>query len=85
MRHATTRRASNRRATAHSRKRDTKASIIDLLGQHPASTAGDLANALNLNPGNASTRLSQLAKTGEITRASRGYSNEVGGATHDEG
>ena len=47
--------------------------IIDFLAQHPGSTAGDLAKGLNLNPGNVSTRLTQLAKAGEIKKASRGY------------
>jgi DNA-binding MarR family transcriptional regulator len=36
----------------------------------------DLAKCLNLNPGNVSTRLTQLAKAGEIKRASRGYSTK---------
>jgi hypothetical protein len=76
VRRATARRASNRRATARSRQRDTDASIIDFLAQHAGSTAGDLAKGLNLNPGNVSTRLTQLAKAGEIKRASHGYSTK---------
>jgi predicted transcriptional regulator len=76
VRRATARRASTRRATARSRQGDTKASIIDFLAQHPGSTAGDLAKGLNLNPGSASTRLSQLAKAGEIKKASRGYTTK---------
>jgi hypothetical protein len=74
VRRGTARRASNRRATARSRQGDTEASIIDFLAQHPGSTAGDLAKGLNLNPGSVSTRLTQLAKTGEIKKASHGYS-----------
>ena len=73
-RRATARRASTRRATARSRQTDTKASIIAFLTEHPQSTAGDIAKALNLNAGSVSTRLTQLAKTGEIQKASRGYS-----------
>jgi predicted transcriptional regulator len=76
VRRATARRASNRRATARSRQGDTKASIIDFLAQHPGSTAGDLAKGLNLNPGSVSSRLTQLAKSGEIKKASRGYSTK---------
>jgi hypothetical protein len=76
VRRATARRASNRRATARSRQRDTEASIIDFLAQHPGSTAGDLAKGLNLNPGSVSTRLTQLAKAGEIKKASHGYSTK---------
>jgi predicted transcriptional regulator len=74
VRRATARRASTRRATARSRQNDTKASIIEFLSTHPGSTAGDIGKALNLNPGSVSTRLTQLAKTGEIQKASRGYS-----------
>ena len=73
-RRATARRASKRRATARSRQGDTNASIIEFLAKHPGSTAGDIAKALNLNPGSVSTRLTQLAKAGQIQKASRGYS-----------
>ena len=61
---------------ARSLQGDTKASIIDFLAEHPGSTAGDLAKALNLNPGSVSTRLTQLAKAGEIKKATRGYSTK---------
>ena len=76
VRRATARRASKRRATARSRQVDTDASIIGFLAQHPGSTAGDLAKGLNLNPASVATRLTQLAKAGEIKKASRGYSTE---------
>jgi predicted transcriptional regulator len=76
VRRATARRASTRRATARNRQGDTKASIIDFLAQHPGSTAGDLAKGLNLNPGSVSSRLTQLAKSGEIKKAPRGYSTK---------
>jgi CRP-like cAMP-binding protein len=72
-RRATARRASKRRATARGRQTDTKASVIAFLAEHPGSTAGDIAKALNLKPGSVSTRLTQLAKRGEIQKASRGY------------
>ena len=74
VRRATARRASNRRATARSRQADTEASIIDVLVQHQASTAGDLAKGLNLNPAQVSTHLTKLARAGEIRKASHGYS-----------
>ena len=54
----------------------TAAPVALLLAQHPGSTAGDVAKALNLNPGSASTRLTQLAKAGEIKKASRGYTTK---------
>jgi predicted transcriptional regulator len=76
VRRATARRASKRRATARTRKGDTKASIIDFLSGHPESTAGDVAKGLNLNRGSVSTRLTQLAKAGEIKKASHGYSTK---------
>jgi predicted transcriptional regulator len=80
VRRGTARRASNRRATARSRQSDTTARIIESLAQHPGSTAGDLAKCLNLNPGNVSTRLTQLAKAGEIKKASRGYNTKQAAA-----
>ena len=73
VRRATSRRASQRRATARSRQTDVKARIIDFVTEHPGSTAGDVAKGLNLKPGSTSTRLTQLAKAGEIKKASRGY------------
>jgi hypothetical protein len=73
VRRATARRASNRRATARRRQGDTEASIIEFLARHPGSTAGDLAKGLNLDRGSVSPRLTQLAKAGEIKRASHGY------------
>lgn len=73
VRRATARRASNRRATARNRRVDVKPGIIEFLAQHPGSTAGDVAKGLSLNRGSVSTRLTQLAKAGEIRKASRGY------------
>jgi predicted transcriptional regulator len=77
VRRGTARRASNRRATARSHQGDTNASIIDFLAQHPGSTAGDLGKGLNLDPGNVSTHLTQLAKAGEINKATHGYRAKV--------
>ena len=76
VRRATARRASKRRATARNRQGDTNASIIDFLAQHSGSTAGDLAKGLNLDPGSVSAHLNQLARAGEIKKASHGYSME---------
>jgi winged helix-turn-helix DNA-binding protein len=73
QRRATAVRASKRRATARVRKGDTKASIFEFLAKHPGSTAGEVAKGLNLNRGSVSTRLTQLAREGEITKADRGY------------
>jgi hypothetical protein len=76
VRRATARRASIRRATARRRQNDPEASIIDFLARHPGSTAGDLAKRLNLDPESVSHRLTQLAKTDEITKASHGYTTK---------
>ncbi len=72
-RRATARRASTRRATARTRQVDTKKRIVEFLATHPGSTAGQVAKGLNLNRGSVSTRLTQLAKSGEINKAARGY------------
>jgi CRP-like cAMP-binding protein len=76
VRRATARRASTRRAPARTRQGDTQASLIAFLSRHPGSTAGDVAKGLNLNRGSVSTRLTQLAKAGEIKKASHGYSTK---------
>jgi predicted HTH transcriptional regulator len=75
-RRATARRASTRRATARTRQVDTTKSIVEFLAEHPGSTAGEVAKGLNLNRGSVSARLTQLAKSGEIKKAARGYTAE---------
>lgn len=72
-RRATASRASRRRATARSRKPDVRAQIVAYLKEHPESTAGDVAKGLNLARNSTATRLTQMVKTGEIKKASRGY------------
>jgi len=76
VRRATARRASSRRAVARTRRGDTKAKIIEFLEKHPGSTAGDVARGLDLNRGSVSTRLTQLAKLGEIRKSERGYATK---------
>jgi predicted transcriptional regulator len=66
-------RASVRRTTARSRQSDTRARIVEYLAKHPGSTAGDIAKGLNLKRNSVSTRLTQMAKAGEIKKADRGY------------
>lgn len=73
VRRATARRASSRRAVARVRRGDTKARIVEFLAKHPGSTAGDVARGLDMNRGSVSTRLTQLAKVGEIQKTERGY------------
>jgi hypothetical protein len=73
VRRATARRASTRRAYALSRQSDSEASIIGFLANHPSSTIGDLAKALNLDPEHVATCLAQLTSAGEIQKTSHGY------------
>jgi predicted transcriptional regulator len=73
QRRSTARRASSRRSEVRSRQSDTGALIVDYLAKHPGSTAGDLAKGLNLKRNSVSTRLTQMAKAGEIQKADRGY------------
>jgi DNA-binding MarR family transcriptional regulator len=74
LRRSTARRASIRRASARRRQSDSEARIIGFLVRHPESTIGDLAKSLNLDPDHVAIDLTQLTSTGEIKRASHGYS-----------
>lgn len=67
------RRASSRRSTSRSRRGDTAQRIVEYLDKHPNSTAGDLAKGLNLKRNSVSTKLTQMAKAGQIRKAERGY------------
>jgi len=73
---ATARRASTRRAYARSRQSDSEASIIGFVATHPRSTVGDLARGLNLDPEHVATCLTQLTGSGEIYKASHGYTTQ---------
>jgi hypothetical protein len=72
-RRSTARRASGRRQTARGRQSDTAARIVEYLAKHPGSTAGDLAKGLNLKRNSVSTKLTQMARAGQIKKAARGY------------
>ena len=72
-RRADARRASARRASSRSLHGNTKAKIVDYVSKHPGSTAGDVAKALNLKRNSTSTSLAQMAKSGELKKAARGY------------
>ena len=52
---------------------ETRRRIVRYLAANPGSTASDVAHALGLNRRSTSTRLTQLAKAGEIIKAKRGY------------
>jgi hypothetical protein len=47
--------------------------VIDFVGSNPGSTAGDVARARGLNRTSVAKLLAQLAKSGELTKAKRGY------------
>jgi hypothetical protein len=70
-------RARGRNGSARRRGRQaqgtTVTAIIDYVRANPGATAGDVAKALGLKRNSTSTRLTQLAKAGELVKAKRGY------------
>jgi hypothetical protein len=67
-RRATARRASSRRATARERKDDVQGRIIEYLEDHPQSTTGDIAKALNANRDTIAAGLSHIARASDVTK-----------------
>ena len=51
----------------------TRVTVLSALSQDEALTASEVANATGLGRASVSTTLSKLAKSGEITKADRGY------------
>ena len=49
------------------------AAVIDYIRTNPGATAGDVATALGFKRNSTSTRLTQLAKSGQLVKAKRGY------------
>ena len=66
---------SNQRAEERSSPSRTgiRARVIEFVASNPGATAGDVAKALGLNRNSVATRLAQLAKSGELAKAKRGY------------
>jgi CRP-like cAMP-binding protein len=60
-------------APARAASGETKAKVISALSGNGALTAGEVANATGLGRQTVSTTLSKLAKSGEISKAERGY------------
>ena len=60
-------------APARSPSGATKAAVLKALSSGEAMTAGDVAGATGLGRATVSTTLSKLTKTGEVTKAERGY------------
>ena len=52
----------------------TKAKVLETLSSDRGMTAGEVATATGLGRASVSTTLSKLAKSGEVTKAERGYS-----------
>lgn len=67
--------ASSRMANSPARSAPgaTKAKVLGALSADGGMTAGEVANAAGLSRATVSTTLSKLAKTGEVTKAERGY------------
>jgi hypothetical protein len=53
---------------------DVKARVVEYVTASPGSTAGDVASALGLKRNSVATRMAQLAKSGVLVKAQRGYS-----------
>jgi hypothetical protein len=68
LRRATARRASSRRATARERKDDVEGRIVAYLQDHPQSTTGDIAKALNANRDTIAAERLHIASAGDITK-----------------
>jgi CRP-like cAMP-binding protein len=51
----------------------TKTAVLDALSSGKAMTAGEVAAATGLGRASVSTTLSKLAKSGEVSKADRGY------------
>lgn len=56
------------------RRGQTRERLVDYVRANPGPTAGDVAAALGLNRNSVATRLAQLAKSGDLVKAARGYS-----------
>jgi hypothetical protein len=50
-----------------------RARVLEFVASNPGATAGDVAEAHSLNRNSVATRLAQLAKSGELAKAKRGY------------
>jgi CRP-like cAMP-binding protein len=67
-----TRRVKPASAPARAPRGQNKARVLDALQNGPM-TASEIANVTGIGTGTVSTMLTKLAKTGELTKAERGY------------
>ncbi|MBV9195785.1 MAG: hypothetical protein JO168_16725 [Solirubrobacterales bacterium] len=68
-------------ATSRAASGATKTAILAALASGTAMTAGEVARATGLGRASISTTLSRLAKSGEVTKAARGYQLTAPSAT----
>jgi len=73
-RRGTAARASSRRHAARDLKPDPVAQIVAFLSEHPQSTTGAVAKALNAGRSTVAAQMAKLEKTGEIVKGVKGYS-----------
>jgi CRP-like cAMP-binding protein len=69
---AVTRRAKPARTTARAPRGQNKAKVLDALKNGPM-TASEIAKSTGIGTGTVSTMLTKMAKSGELTKAERGY------------
>jgi len=65
-------------AGTRARSGQTRSSVLAALSSGEAMTAGEVATATGLGRASVSTTLSKLAKTGDVTKAARGYQRTGG-------
>ncbi len=68
-----TRTARRSSSTGRAASGATKTAVLDALSSGKAMTAGEVATATGLGRASVSTTLSKLAKSGEVSKADRGY------------
>lgn len=76
VRRGTAVRASNRRHAARDLRVDLGEKIIAFLADHPSSTAGTVAKALNADRTQIAGRLATMTKAGEIVKVKKGYATK---------
>ncbi|HMJ33372.1 MAG TPA: hypothetical protein VK501_05620 [Baekduia sp.] len=65
--------AAPRRARSSSKAAPSRERIIEFVRAQGPATAGEVATGLNLNRNSVATRLTQMARAGELEKAERGY------------
>jgi hypothetical protein len=73
------------RTAARAASGSTKTAVLEALTGGNAMTAGEVATATGLGRASVGSTLSKLAKTGEVTKAARGYqlAGQTAGASAD--